>query len=116
MSFNHLENEIIRPVFNEPRIHFALNCAAASCPPLRDEAYVGSKLDAQLTEQTKAFVNTNPHGVQVQGRSAKVSQIFNWFSGDFGDVKQFINQYRDEALPRFGKLNYLDYDWTRNDA
>lgn len=118
MSFNRLEHEIIRPTFNEPRVHFALNCASVSCPPLLDEVYSGDKLDAQLTAQTKAFVNDNPLGVKVEGKTAKVSELFRWFSEDFdnGDIKGFINKYRDEPLGDNIKITYQNYDWNRNEA
>ncbi len=118
MSFNRLEHEIIRPTFDEPRVHFALNCASVSCPPLLEEAYSSHKLDAQLTAQTKAFVNDNPLGVKVEGKTAKVSELFRWFSEDFanGDIKGFINQYRDEPLGDNIKIAYQNYDWNRNEA
>ncbi|MBK8705831.1 MAG: DUF547 domain-containing protein [Saprospiraceae bacterium] len=57
-SLNQIENEIIRPQFKDPRIHFALNCAAKSCPPLYDKAYLPSQLDQQLDERTRSFVNS----------------------------------------------------------
>jgi len=118
MSLNRLEHEIIRPTFKEARVHFALNCAAASCPPLRSEAYTGAQLDQQLQEQADAFINDNPAGVQLDGKTAKVSEIFKWFSEDFdnGDIKGYINKFRDEKLGDKVKIGYLNYDWSRNEA
>ncbi len=120
MSFNHLEKDIIHG-FNEPRIHFALNCASASCPPLRPKAYTGDKLSAELDQQTTAFLNGDPHGVKAteDGKKADVSKIFDWNAGDFqaaGGVVGFINKYRKPALAPDAKVSYMSYDWNLNDA
>lgn len=64
MSLNKLEKEHILKKFQEPRVHFALNCASVSCPPLRAEPYTASRLDAQLDDATRHFLNTNPHALQ----------------------------------------------------
>ena len=84
MSFNHLEKDLIHAL-GEPRMHFALNCASASCPPLRPHAFTAGKLSADLDELTTAFLNNNPHGVEIgkDGKSADVSKIFDWYGGDF---------------------------------
>ena len=102
MSFNHLGKDIIHG-FNEPRIHFALNCASASCPPLRPKAYTGEGLAAQLDQQTTAFLNGDPHGAKAteDGKKLDVSEVFDWNAGDFqsaGGVVGFINKYRKPAL------------------
>lgn len=120
MSFNHLEHTIIRPQFNEPRVHFALNCASASCPPLLDRAFVASTLDADLQSLTVAYVNDNPEGVTLtkNGSVAQISQIFDWFAEDFndGDVKTFLNAYRKDPLKKSTKIEFQKYDWRRNEA
>ncbi len=110
-SLNQIENEIIRPRFNEPRIHFAVNCAAASCPPLRNEAFVASRLDEQLEEQTRKFLN-NARYTKVEGNTLKVSKIFDWYGEDFADVQRFVGNYRD--VPSEAELEYLEYDWALN--
>ena len=120
MSFNHLERDIIHG-FNEPRIHFALNCASASCPPLRPNAYTGDKLAAELDQQTTAFLNGDPHGVKAteDDKKADVSKIFDWNTGDFqtaGGVVGFINKYRKPPLAPDVKVSYMSYDWSINDA
>jgi hypothetical protein len=115
MSFNHLEKEIIRPRFEEPRVHFALNCASRSCPPLRSEPYAAASLDAQLEEQAKSFVNT-PKGVAIEKQTAQLSKIFDWYKDDFSGeagVIAFINKRRSSALP--GKIGYQEYDWNLNE-
>lgn len=117
MSFNRLEKDIIRPGFNEPRIHFALNCASRSCPPLRSEPYTGAKLDAQLEEQARAFVNSE-RGVKVNGETAQLSKIFDWYKEDFGGeagVLAFIKKVRKEKSD-FKSVSYQEYDWSLNEV
>ena len=116
MSFNHLEKDIIRPL-GEPRIHFALNCASRSCPPLRTEVYSGAKLDAQLDEQARGYVNGD-HGVKVNGDTAQISKIFDWYKEDFGGdagVSAFLKKHRKEKSD-FKTVSYQDYDWGLNET
>ena len=120
MSFNHLEKDLIHAL-GEPRMHFALNCASASCPPLRSHAFTASKLSVELDEQTTAFLNNNPHGVEASkdGKSADVSKIFDWYGGDFqaaGGVEAFINKYRKPPLAPDAKISYQNYDWSLNEV
>lgn len=118
MSFNDLEKDVIRKKFNEPRVHFALNCASQSCPPLNQEAFRGEKLDTQLEKLAVAFVNS-PRGVDYmpQKKSAALSAIFNWYKDDFkavGGPVAFINKRRKPPLPDDTKITYQDYDWSLN--
>ncbi|MBA3962601.1 MAG: DUF547 domain-containing protein [Chthoniobacterales bacterium] len=120
MSFNHLEKEIIRPKFGEPRVHFALNCASQSCPPLNPEAFRAEKLDAQLEKLAVAFVNSRK-GVDysLEKKSVALSAIFKWYKDDFdhaGGVLAFINKRRHEPLPNDAQIGYQDYDWSLNVA
>jgi Protein of unknown function, DUF547 len=120
MSFNHLEKDIIRRKFNDPRVHFALNCASRSCPPLNREAFQGDRLDSQLEKLSVAFVNS-PRGVDYmpEKKTAALSAIFNWYRDDFkavGGVMAFINQRRRSPLPNDTKVSYQDYDWSLNEA
>jgi hypothetical protein len=120
MSFNHLEKDIIRPAFNEPRVHCALNCASRSCPPLNQEAFRSDKLDAQLEKLANAFVNS-PKGVDYSAdrKTAALSAIFNWYKDDFkavGGPLAFINKRRSQPLPNDAKITYQDYDWSLNEA
>ena len=110
-TLNAIENEIIRPRFNEPRIHFAVNCAAKGCPPLRNEAFVPERLDAQLREQTERFLNDSRY-TSVEGGTLKVSKIFDWYGSDFGDVAAFVRRYRD--LPPAVEVEFASYDWALN--
>ncbi|MEN9020484.1 MAG: DUF547 domain-containing protein [Verrucomicrobiales bacterium] len=117
-SFTALENDVIRPTFKEPRIHFALNCASASCPPLHPEAFRGSSLDATLTALTKAFVSKNPKGVKPIGwKKVAISKIFDWYEEDFkaaGGALAYINQYRNTKLSKGTKVSFQSYSWKLN--
>ncbi len=120
MSFNQLETDIIRPKFGEPRIHFALNCASKSCPPLNPEAFQAGKLDAQLEKLAVNFINS-PRGVDYSEakKSAALSAICDWYKDDFkaaGGPVGFINQRRKPPLPNDIKTTYQNYDWSLNEA
>ena len=112
-SLNQIENDIIRPTFDEPRIHFAVNCAAASCPPLRAGAFTADALDAQLEQQTRAFLN-DPAYTRVGGGTAEVSKIFDWYGADFDDVAAFVAGYRSDVTPTT-EIAFAEYDWSLNE-
>lgn len=123
-SLDDLEHKVLRPEFGDPRVHTAINCASVGCPDLRAEAFVGTRLSAQLDDQAARFVN-DPRHVQVKGKTLHVSSIFKWFAEDFrndgGSVHGFILRYaadelrrQMEALGPRPKIKYLDYDWSLN--
>ena len=115
-SLNEIEHEIIRKQFNEPRIHFALVCAAVSCPPLRNEAYEAGKLEAQLQDQTVKFIN-DPDKNNIRESAAKVSQVFNWFKEDFtkeGTLRDYLNKFSKTKLSPEAKIEFMDYSWELN--
>ncbi|MEQ9299378.1 MAG: DUF547 domain-containing protein [Cyclobacteriaceae bacterium] len=116
-DLNDLEHGILRGGFEEPRIHFAVNCASFSCPELRAEAYTGEKLEQQLDEQARIFVNDTRKN-RITAEKAELSKIFSWYSGDFNDdmsVTEFINQYTDVKITKSTDVDYLDYNWELND-
>ena len=116
-DLNNIEHGIIRKDFSEPRIHFAVNCASVSCPKLRNEAYVGSKLDAQLDDQIRSFLN-DPTKNLIGTETAKLSKIFKWFTGDFTNsmsIEAYINQYTDVKITDDTEIDYFDYDWNLNE-
>ena len=113
-SLNQIEHEIIRPNFDEPRIHFALVCAAVSCPPLATTAYSARQLDRQLEERTNAFINNEEFNV-TQEEVVRVSPLFDWYAEDFGDVTAFLNRYLRTDIPAGKQLYFLEYDWALND-
>jgi hypothetical protein len=128
-GLDFIEQRIIRPGFREPRIHFALVCAAMGCPPLRSEAYDGTRLEAQLDEQARRFLLAYPekNRVDLATRTVTVSQVFKFrdYEKDFGGSKQavarFIARYLPEGAARqllergeWQRWEYSDYDWTLN--
>lgn len=125
-TLDDIEQRIIRAKFHEPRIHFALVCAAMGCPPLRSEAYTGAKLDAQLDDQARIFLLESPakNRVDVPGRSVYVSMIFNLYKDDFRSTPaaagRFIAQFypsgpvKDLLESGDFKLVETPYDWALN--
>ena len=110
-SLNNIENDIIRPQFKEPRIHFAVNCAAKSCPTLMNKAWLPNSLESDFTKMTKAFINNSTFN-EISSGGATVSKIFEWYGEDFGDVKAFINRYANTKVN--GDIKFKDYDWSLN--
>ena len=142
-SLDMIEHETLRRPgsYNEPRLHFAVNCASVGCPMLREEAYVASKLDAQLEEQTKRFLSDRSRNrYNPQSSTLEVSEIFKWFSEDWTSGyrgfenrnppmqsrEQFFTHYatlladapaqRQAISERKAAISHLDYDWSLNDA
>jgi hypothetical protein len=121
LTLDNIEHDILRPRFKDPRIHFAVNCASKSCPPLRSEPYRGDVLDRQLTEMTESFIN-DPARNHLEGNTLYVSSIFKWYSEDFNDdiVGFFMKYARGDLKERLQKqakeirVEYLDYDWSLN--
>lgn len=114
-TLNQIEHDILRKQFNDPRIHFAIVCASRSCPVLRREAFDASKLNGQLDEQTKIFLN-DPSKNRVN--AGQISKIFDWFKSDFtrnGTLTDFINRYADSKMDPKISIQYLDYDWALNE-
>ena len=124
-SLNQIENDIIRPM-GDARIHFALVCAAKSCPPLRSEAYTADRLNEQLDDQGQTFIgNKKLNRFSSSDQRAKVSKIFEWYGADFGstsaDLIRFLAPYAPasarssmKAAPSGWKVSYLNYDWSIN--
>jgi hypothetical protein len=123
ITLDHLEHNILRPRYKDPRVHFAINCSAASCPPLRPEPYLAQTLDLQLDDSTRSFVN-DADSYRLEGNTLYISRIFKWFSEDFNeDALGFYLQYAEddfkEKLNRIKdriKIKYLHYDWSLNDV
>jgi hypothetical protein len=116
-TLNDIENKLLRAVFpKEARFHFVLVCGGLGCPPIINEAYLPSRLDAQLERQTKLALN-DPKFIQVNKNKVKISQIFEWYKSDFehdGKVIDFIDKYRSEKLPEKAKVSYYPYNWMLN--
>jgi len=116
-DLNDIEHNILRKDFNEPRIHFAINCASFSCPKLLNEAYVANKIEEQLSAVATDFIN-DPTRNKISSENADLSKLFKWFNGDFTKNKtliEFLNQYSKIKINTDANINYLDYDWTLNE-
>jgi hypothetical protein len=128
-GLDEIEQEIIRPRYREPRIHFALVCAALGCPPLRGEAYVGARLDAQLDDQGRVFLRASPtkNRVDVASRTAYLSPVlvgFRDYIDDFGGSAAAVGRYIARWFPAGPERTLLesgdfrvvetDYDWALN--
>ena len=116
-DLNNIEHNIIREEFQEPRIHFALVCAAISCPKLQQEAYTAEKLDAQLSDQAKAFL-ANPSKNKFGRNEVVISNLFSWYEGDFtknGSLIEFLNRYAPEKTAPDADVKYMDYNWSLNE-
>jgi len=115
-SLGEIEHKILRKM-NEPRIHFAINCASFSCPNLANKAFTEDKLEQQLTQVAKSFINDNSKNT-IATNKATVSQIFDWFSADFkknGSVIDFINKYSKVQINTKAKISYKEYNWNLNE-
>ena len=123
ISLNDIEHEVLRKDYDDPRVHYAINCASFSCPNLLTKAWEAATLDAGLDKAAAEYVN-NSRGVTVTPRGLVVSDIYNWFEKDFGGSKQAVIahllQYADPALTAQIKANpkirKYDYDWSLNDT
>jgi hypothetical protein len=126
-TLDNIEHDIIRPTYNEPRIHFALVCAAMGCPPLRSEAYTGARLETQLDEQARMFLLESPekNRVDVASRTFYHSMIFGYYKADFGGSLESAGAYAARWFPagsperrllESGKFRAVEteYDWTLN--
>jgi len=126
LSLDSLEHEYLRAKFEEPRIHFAINCASVGCPPLRAEAYTPERLEAQLEEQTQV-IHSRPTWLRfdAEANALELTKLYSWFSGDFeqaaGSVLEFVARYAPQVAERLAAgeppaVSYMDYDWSLNAA
>ncbi len=138
LTLDRIEHKILREKFDEPRIHMAMVCAAMGCPPLRNEPYVGDKLDEQLDDQTRRLLGNSAKFKIDRGKNMlRLSSIFDWFTGDFvkkygpgrnigkhdkkeSAVLNFVALYltgaqKDYVLTGKFKIKYLQYDWSLNE-
>ena len=116
LSLNDIEHGIIRKQYNDPRVHFALNCASESCPILLNKAYRAGVLSSQLTAQTKKFLSDSSKNDFSDSNNIKISQIFDWYKNDFtknGTLIDFLNNYLRDKL-QSPTIDYLDYSWSLN--
>ena len=123
LSLNDIEHRILRPIWQDPRIHYAVNCASIGCPDLRAKPYNAERLDAQLDAAARAYVN-DPRGAVISGNSLTVSKIYTWYQEDFGasdaGVIRHLRQYADSQLraqlETVSEIADSRYDWSLNEA
>ena len=123
LTLNDIEHRILRPIWNDARIHYAVNCASVGCPNLQPAAFTAANVEDLLEAGARAYVNS-PRGVSISGGKVTVSSIYDWFFEDFGttenDVLEHLLAYAEEDLASnlrsIGQLDDTAYDWTLNDA
>jgi hypothetical protein len=121
-SLDYVEHKLIRKLFKEPRIHFAVNCASISCPPLLDQAYQAEKIQNQLEHVTTNFLNAESlNSYLAAEHQLTLSPIFKWYQEDFGDDKalqHFVARYMSGFVMKdtLASIAYSDYDWGLNDT
>ena len=117
ISLGGLENSILRKM-NEPRIHFAINCASISCPRLQAEAYTAEKIEEQLEKATRDFINSAENDISKD--SAELSAIFDWYNADFTEdgktLIDYVNRYSDTKIESTASISFKDYNWDLNDT
>lgn len=116
-SLDAIEHQALRAQFKEPRIHFAIVCASVGCPPLRPEAYVGGRIEAQLEDQAQRVHQPGARWTALEDGAASLTPLYLWFGDDFvqsaGSVQAFVARYRPD-LTWQGSPKWLDYDWSHN--
>lgn len=117
LSLGGIENGILRKM-DEPRIHFAINCASISCPKLLNEAYTAGKINEQLDRVTREFINSDKN--KITPTTPQLSSIFDWYKNDYKvngetNVIAFINKYSAIKINSGTELSYLDYNWDLNE-
>lgn len=116
LTLNNIEKDKLLKRFKEPRVHFAVNCAAASCPPLLNKAWTEDNVQRYYEKQAKAFINNSKYN-SVSAKSVEASQIFNWYASDFGGsdkVLPYFQKYSETEIKKNAKVSFKEYDWKLN--
>ena len=116
-TLNDIEKKQLLKRFREPRVHFAVNCAAASCPPLLNKAWTEDNIQRCYSKQAKAFINNATHNT-LGASKVELSQIFNWYADDFGGkdkVVAYIKKYAETEVKSSAKVSFKTYNWSLND-
>ena len=122
LSLDNIEHDILRPFFNDNRVHYAVNCASYGCPNLAERALTGANLDEMLDQGARDFVN-HPRGVNIENGKVTASSIYKWFRVDFGDTEQGVLDHLalyaepelKAQLEAATKIHKHDYDWALNE-
>jgi len=111
-SLNNIEHDILRPQYKDPRIHFAVNCAARSCPPLPNKAFTASNLNQMLESNARAFIRNTDYNTTTG--NVRISKIFDWYGEDFGNLKTYLNKYLATPIAEGKEIGFKEYDWALN--
>ena len=122
VSLDDIEHRILRPIWKDPRIHYAVNCASIGCPNLQTVAFTADNTDSLLNEAARAYIN-HPRGARVEDGKLTVSSIYDWFKADFGGTDETViahlNRYAEGALKNaldgIEEIDGYAYDWALND-
>jgi len=123
ISLNDIEHRILRPIWRDPRLHYAVNCASVGCPNLQPVAFTAANAESLLESAARAYIN-HPRGARIVGGDLAVSSIYVWFQEDFGNgdagVIAHVRQYADPdlaaGLNAIKRISGHDYDWHLNDG
>ena len=123
LSLYDIANRILRPIWHDPRVHYALSCGAVSCPNLQAEPFEGDQLEQQLNEAAMAYVN-HPRCIRIEGDQLGLSSLYRWYQDDFGgtdrDVINHLMAYAEPGLAMklqaFDHISDDGFDWRLNDA
>jgi len=125
LSLNDIENGILRAIFQEPRIHFAIVCASKGCPSLRSEAFHPMDLERQLEESARAFIrDPSKNRFDPNAGTLYLSKLFDWFKKDFeaaaGSIREYVARYLEDTAAsqvamEKSRIRFLDYDWSLNE-
>jgi hypothetical protein len=123
LSLDDIEHRILRPIWRDPRVHYALSCGAVGCPNLQPEPFEAEQLERQLSEAAMDYVN-DPRCISIEGDQLGLSSLYRWYQDDFGgterDVINHLMAYAEPGLAlklqRFDRISGDGFDWRLNDA
>ena len=121
VSLDDIEHRILRPIWQDPRVHYAVNCASIGCPNLQPEAFTAENTERLLDKGAREYIN-HPRGVRIDGGELNVSSIYNWFEADFGGndqgviahLKRYAEPELSKQLDAFRDIGDDSYDWSLN--
>ena len=117
LSLNDIEHRILRPIWQDARIHYVVNCASLGCPDLQPQAFTAENSEHLLEQGASRFINS-AKGVKITGSKVRLSSIYDWYRSDFGsreDLARHLNHYRQSPPVRLNRVSY-DYNWALNEA
>ena len=123
LSLDDIEHNILRPIYKDPRVHYAVNCASIGCPNLGQQAFTGANLDTMLDAGAVSYVN-HPRGITVTNGKVQASSIYSWFVADFGGsatgvlehVRKYAKPELKAKLKGIASISSYGYDWALNDT